>query len=141
MTVQVQAKQEGRIGPEERLIVMRSVGESRTDYALSNADEEVPLTEPVRAQRQRHRGEEFFEAGNGEAGLDHYEVRSWIGWHHHMTLSMVALWFLCLERRRVGGENPGDHGAAVAPGIHEIAPPSRTDPCGNRERNYPRVAA
>ena len=40
----------------------------------------------VGAQRQRHRIEEVFEAGNGEAGLDHYEVRSWVGWHHHMTL-------------------------------------------------------
>ena len=31
----------------------------------------------------------YYEAlpGAGEAGLDHYEVRSWVGWHHHMTLS------------------------------------------------------
>ncbi len=48
----------------------------------------------------------MFEAGNGEAGLDHYEVRSWVGWHHHITLSFVALWFLCLERWRVGGKTP-----------------------------------
>ena len=141
MTVQVQAKQEGRIGAEERLIVMRSVGESGVDYALSNADRAVPLTEPVRAQRQRHRIEELFEAGNGEAGLDHYEVRSWIGWHHHMTLSMVAMWFLCLERRRVGGENPGDHRAPDAAGVHEIASSPRTDPRGDRRGNQPRAAA
>ena len=64
----------------------------------------------VRVQRQWHRIEEVFETGNGEAGLDHYEVRSWVGWHHHMTLSLVVLWFLCLERRRVGGENPRGHG-------------------------------
>lgn len=112
MTVRVRAKQEGRIGPEERLVVIRAVGESRIDYALTNAGPEVPLAEVVRAQRRRHRVEEMFAAGNGEAGLDHYEVRSWVGWHHHMTLSLVALWFLCLERRHVGGENPGDHGAA-----------------------------
>ena len=80
------------------------------------------MSEVVRAQRQRHRIEEFFEAGNGEAGLDHYEVRSWVGWHHHMTLSLVALWFLCLERRRVGGENPGDHSTADAAGVHAAAP-------------------
>ena len=35
MTVRVRAKQDGRIGPEERLVVIRSVGESRIDYALS----------------------------------------------------------------------------------------------------------
>ena len=54
-------------------------------------------------------------------GLDHYEVRSWVGWHHHMTLSLVAMWFLCLERRRVGGENPGNHGVADATDREEIA--------------------
>jgi SRSO17 transposase len=120
MTVQVRAKQEGRIGPEERLVVMRNVGESGIDYALSNADAEVPLIEVVRAQRQRHRVEEFFGVGKGEAGLGDYEVRSWMGWHHHMTLAMVALWFLSLERSRVGGENPGSDAAAVASGIHKV---------------------
>jgi SRSO17 transposase len=141
MAARVCAKQDGRVGPEERLIVMRSVGESRTDYALSNAAADVPLSEPVRAQRQRHRVEEFFEAGNGEAGLDHYEVRSWVGWHHHMTLAMVALWFLCLERRRVGGENPGHHCVADAASVHEAAPPPDSDARRNRGGNQPRAAA
>jgi hypothetical protein len=112
MAVRVRAKQDRRVGPEERLVVIRPVGESRADSALTNAGPEVPLAEVVRAQRQRHRIEEMFGAGNGEAGLDHYEVRSWVGWHHHMTLSLLALWFLCLERRHVGGENPGDDRAA-----------------------------
>jgi SRSO17 transposase len=132
MTVRVRAKQDGRVGPEERLVVIRPVGESRVDYALSNAGPEVPLAELVGVQRQRHRIEEVFEAGNGEAGLDHYEVRSWVGWHHHMTLSLVGLWFLCLERRRVGGENPGGDGAADASDRHAAAPPSGPDPGGDR---------
>jgi len=54
--------------------------------------------------------------------LDHYEVRSWVGWHHHMTLSLVALWFLCLERRRVGGENPGGDGPADPADLQSVAP-------------------
>ena len=83
MSVRVRAKQEGRIGPEERLVVIRPVGEPRVDYALSNAGPDVLLTELVRTQRQRHRIEEMFEAGNGEAGLDQYEVRSWVGWDCH----------------------------------------------------------
>lgn len=66
MAVRVRAKQENRIGPEERLVVIRSVGESRTDYALTSTEAKVPLVEMVRAQRQRHRIEEVFEAG-----LDH----------------------------------------------------------------------
>src|SRR4051794_27342755 len=51
MTARVRAKHEGRIGPEERLIVMRSMGESRIDYALTNAGPEIPLAELVRVQR------------------------------------------------------------------------------------------
>ena len=106
MAVLVRAKQEGRVGSEERLVVMRNVGESGIDYALSNAAAEVPLIDVVRARRQRHRIEEFFGAGKGEAGLGHYEVRSWVGWHHHMTSAMVAMWFPSSERRRVGGKTP-----------------------------------
>ena len=52
----------------------------------------------MRGRSERHRVEEVFQEGNGEVGLDHYEVRSWVGWLHHMTLSLLALWFLALER-------------------------------------------
>jgi SRSO17 transposase len=141
MTVRVRAKHDGRIGPEERLVVIRPVGETRIDYAMSNAGPEVPLVELVGVQRQRHRIEEVFGAGNGEAGLDHYEVRSWVGWHHHMTLSLVALWFLCLERRRVGGENPGHHGVADAAGLHAVAPAPGAECGGDRGGGHARAAA
>jgi SRSO17 transposase len=141
MSVRVRAKEEGRIGAEERLVVIRAVGESRIDYALSNAGPEVPLAEVVQAQRQRHRIEEVFGAGKGEVGLDHYEVRSWIGWHHHMTLCLVALWFLCLERRRAGGENPGNDGVAGQADIHTTTPPSGAESRANRRGDHASAAA
>jgi SRSO17 transposase len=78
----------------------------RIQYALSNAAADVPLVELVRARFTRHRVEEVLEAAKQEAGLAHYEVRSWVGWHHHMTLSVLALWFLCGEQRRGGGKRP-----------------------------------
>jgi len=65
---------------------------------------------------ERHRGEEQLQAAKGEVGLGHFEVRSWVGWHHHMTLSMLALWFLTTERRRVGKKTP----ALTVPQIREI---------------------
>ena len=141
MSARVRTKQDGRVGPEERLVVIRPVGESRIDYVLSNASPETALTEIVRAQRQRHRIEEVFGAGKGEVGLDHYEVRSWVGWHHHMTLSLVALWFLCLERRQVGGKNPGDDGAAdaIPPGPAAARPHPK--PRRGRGGGQPRAAA
>ena len=85
--------EEGRIGPTERLVVIKACGrEPQVWYTLSHAPEEVPLAPVVVAHGRRHGVEELFEDGNQEVGLSHYEVRSWTGWHHHMTLSLVALW-------------------------------------------------
>jgi SRSO17 transposase len=135
MMVRVRTKQERRIGPEERLVVMRTVeAKPQVHYALSNAGPEVPLGELVRVRFARHRVEEVFQQAKGEVGLAHYEVRGWVGWHHHMTLSLLALWFLIRERRRVGGENPGRHGVAGARDLHAPVagpgPKPRTDCAG-----------
>jgi SRSO17 transposase len=45
--------------------------------------------------------EEAFAQGKGEVGLDQYEVRSWVGWHRHMTLAMAALALLTLTRAQL----------------------------------------
>ena len=99
----VQTKdEEGRAGPRERLVVKRTVDrEPQVWYSLSNAPSEVPLDAAVVAHGRRHGIEEMLQAGKGEVGLGHYEVRSWVGWHHHMTLSLLALWFLVLEKGRL----------------------------------------
>jgi SRSO17 transposase len=133
MTVRVRAKDKRRVGPEERLVVMRTVeAQPRTHYSLSNAAPDVTLAEMVGVRFTRHRVEEFLEAGKGEAGLGQYEVRSWVGWHHHVTLSLLALWFLILERRRVGGENPGGDGVAGAGDLHPAAAGAGAEPRADR---------
>jgi SRSO17 transposase len=55
----------------------------------------------ARAAGRRWAIEEAFAQGKGEVGLDQYEVRSWLGWHRHMTLAMVALTLLALTRARL----------------------------------------
>jgi SRSO17 transposase len=45
--------------------------------------------------------ETVFEESKGGLGLDHYEVRSWLGWHHHMTLCLLAHHFLVRARLRL----------------------------------------
>ena len=113
---------EQRIGPEERLVVLRSVGtDPRVWYTLSNAPPPVPLTALVRVHAERHRIEQTLQEAKGETGLAHYEVRSWIGWHHHMTLSLLALWFVTAEALRLGGKITGGHGAAGAAGVRKAA--------------------
>lgn len=109
----VQTYNERRVGPRETLLITRTTS-SNPEYrfCLSNAPKEVSLERLVEAAARRHLIEECFECAKGEAGLAQYEVRSWIGWHHHMTLSMLASWFLTLEARRVGGKNAGSVAAA-----------------------------
>jgi SRSO17 transposase len=142
MAARVRTKLGRRNGPEERLVVMRTVeAEPRTHYALSNAGAEVSLEEPVRVRFTRHEIEEVFEAAKQEAGLAHYEVRSWVGWHHHVTLSLLALWFLGCERRRLGGENAGGHRVAGAGGLHPATAGSGPEPGADRRRGVARPAA
>jgi SRSO17 transposase len=55
----------------------------------------------ARVAGRRWAVEEAFAQGKGEVGLDEYEVRSWGGWHRHMTLAMAALALLVLTRARL----------------------------------------
>ena len=75
-------------------------------YYFSNAEEDVTLGEMVHVANARFWIEDCFEQAKGKVGLDHYEVRSWQGWHHHMTLALMALYFLVLEQRRLSGRTP-----------------------------------
>lgn len=92
-----------RAGPEETLVVLRerqADGSFKHDYHLSNATVETPLEEFGRVAKAAHRIEECLQRAKGEAGLADYEVRTWRGWHHHQTLSLLAAWFLTQESRR-----------------------------------------
>ena len=114
----VQTRQDQRLGPQEWLIVIRhwesDGSEPDVSYHVAWAPPEVPLEDWVRTHARRHQIEQMLAHGKGEAGLDHYEVRSYVGWHHHMTLSLLALWFLNLERVAMGEKNTGGDGAASA---------------------------
>jgi SRSO17 transposase len=82
-------------GPEVWLIIRRN-GEDPTvvkDY-FSNAPVDSSVVELVRLSKMRWLIETTFEKAKGEVGLDHYEMRSWLGWHHHMLLVSLAHHFL-----------------------------------------------
>lgn len=136
------AKQSRRIGAEERLLVIRTMDpQPEWTYSLGYASSETPLTELVRARSCRHRIEEMLAQGKGEVGLGHYEVRSWVGWHHHVTLSLLALLFLILERRRMGGKNPGGDSGAGAGDLYRVAPRASSHGGGDRQGRQPSAAA
>jgi SRSO17 transposase len=118
----------GRVGASERLLVIKECGrQPEVWYTLSNALSAVPLAPVVVAHGYRHGVEELFEEGNQEVGLSHYEVRSWTGWHHHMTLSLLALWFLQTERLAVGEKKSRTDGVVGALDLHGVAAVSATE--------------
>jgi SRSO17 transposase len=121
MMALLQVKDEdGRVGARERLVVFRSPDKSQTWYTLSNA-RDAGRAELAGVHGQRHGIEELLGEGKGNVGLGQYEVRSWVGWHHHMTLSLLALWFVQLERLRLGEKNSGSDGKPGGGGVHGAA--------------------
>jgi SRSO17 transposase len=99
------AAKEGLPDAEVWLLVRRSCGSGATPteykYYLSNAPADLPHEELVRVSGMRWPIESCFEEGKGELGLDQYELRSWRGWHHHMTLVILAHHFLVRLQRRL----------------------------------------
>jgi SRSO17 transposase len=111
----VQARTEGSpVEVAELLLAFREQqgdGTWKHDYLLSNGELVTPLTEFARVFKAEHRIEESLRRAKGQAGLADYQVRTWEGWHHHQTLSLLAAWFLTQETGR--GKNP-DAGADPA---------------------------
>jgi SRSO17 transposase len=114
----VQARTEGRVSEmADWLVVFRERqgdGSYKHDYLLSNAPLTTEVAEFARVFKAQHRIEECLKRAKGEAGLGDYQVRTWSGWHHHQTLSLLATWFLTQETRR--GKN-ADAGVDSAAGV------------------------
>ncbi|MEX2169595.1 MAG: IS701 family transposase [Pirellulales bacterium] len=100
---------------EETLVVIRCLDEegvTKYDFYFSNAPRDIPAKEFARVALSAHRIEEAIKRSKGEAGLAHYEVRNWRGWHHHQVLSLIATWFLVGESQRGEKMDSSNHLAA-----------------------------
>jgi SRSO17 transposase len=104
--------EEGLPGPHERLLVRRSIAqEPELKYQRSNAAAKVALERLASVRGTRWTIEEDIQSAKGECGLDEYETRGWVGWHHHTALSMLALAFLVLQKQRLGEKRGADERA------------------------------
>lgn len=77
-----------------------------TKYWLCTLDENTALADLVRTTKVRWRIERDYEELKDELGLDHFEGRSWRGFHHHGALCIAAYAFLCAERSRLSPPEP-----------------------------------
>lgn len=89
----------GKPGPEEWLLYEWPAGTAApTKFWLSSLDEKTPIRNLVKLAKLRWRVERDYQEMKQEIGLDHYEGRTWAGFHHHATLCAVAHAFLALQR-------------------------------------------
>ncbi len=76
------------------LVIRRTIG-SNPDYSyfISNASMSTRLSTFVWLSGLRWAIEQCFEEAKSDLGMDHYEVRKFLGWHHHMITCMLGHFF------------------------------------------------
>jgi SRSO17 transposase len=92
-------------GPESWLII-RWDDNGEVKYQLSNAPANTKIKRLAEMSCSRYWIERAFEDAKGELGMADYEVRGWLGWHHHMTMVLLAMLFLLILHLKWKGKAP-----------------------------------
>jgi len=136
-------------------VFRRTLGPQReVKFFLSNAPRTCPLREFVRVSGLRWPVETGLKEGKGAVGMDQYETRTWLGWHHQMTLAILEHLFLvrlqlviqkkssvdhcssssahCPRHRRRPGQvarHVGHRALSAAPKLRRLSVPPQADTC------------
>lgn len=114
----------GLPGEDCWIFIRKSLNDGQVRYALSNAEEDMPLKEMIRVSTLRWPIEQCFQEGKSEIGMDHYEHRSWQGWQRHMTFVFVAQLFLLRIRHQFKKKSGVD---TATSSLIDESHPSRAD--------------
>jgi SRSO17 transposase len=96
------------------LVMKRTISEKHVYYYyISNAPVSTRLRTFVWLSGMRWAIEQCFEETKTELGMDHYEIRKYPGWHHHMLTCMLAHFFLWHMKIRLGKKSPSAYGVAA----------------------------
>jgi SRSO17 transposase len=104
--VRVVSSLEGLPDKEQVLVLRRAVGSGELKIYFSNAPASTPMREFARVSGMRWPIESCFEEGKQELGMGDYQVRSWRGWHHHLTLVILAHFFVVRVKLRLKKRAP-----------------------------------
>jgi SRSO17 transposase len=105
---------EGQPDRKVWLIVRRTIGDKATySYFISNAGRSTHLKTFVWLSGVRWAIEQCFEEAKSDLGMDHYEVRKFPGWRHHMLTCMLAHFFLWHMRIRLGEKSTSYYAVAA----------------------------
>jgi SRSO17 transposase len=97
------------------LVVKRSLSPTpKYWYYISNAPVSAPLSLFVWMSGRRWSIEQCFEESKSDVGMDHYEVRTYEGWHHHILTSMLAHFFLWRLKIRLEKKITSSHSITAA---------------------------
>lgn len=130
--LRVIAVRDGLPGPAVWLVLRRGLtSEAELKTYLCNAPADVPRRTLIWLLGMRWPIELAIREGKDELGMDHYEVRSWRGWHHHLTLTFLAHHFLVWQQIQLGGKITRPNPAPGAPAAHRH-PASPSLRCGDR---------
>jgi len=122
---------EGRDGVPGRtcwLLLRRNPDGTDPKAYLANAPADTPLVRLAEVGAQRWAIGTAFQQAKGEAGLDEYEVRGWVGWQHHVTLVLLAAAFLLTIQQVWGGKAAPRHRPPSDAGAARGAAPPALDP-------------
>ncbi len=123
--LRVQVTEEGRepVRGQDRsewLIVEWRAGDAApAHFYLSDLPARLPRKQLVHWIKERWRTERMNEDLKGEVGFDHFEGRSWPGWHHHVTVALCCYALLVAERcvafppSTARGRDPRTHARAA----------------------------
>jgi SRSO17 transposase len=141
--LRVIAVREGLPGPEVWLVLRRNLLTGELKTSLCTAPAHTPLATLVRLSGMRWPIETCFEDGKQYLGMGDYEVRSWRGWHHHMTLCILAHGFLVRARltlKKSSGLDhpPGPRAVEPHPAPASIRRAQRVGPCRVLAASEPR---
>jgi SRSO17 transposase len=117
----------GCAGAEPIWLLIERQADGKLKYAFSNLPPDTSRLQAVRLWKTRWPVEQGYQQMKEELGLDHFEGRSWRGFHHHVCLVMLAYGFLALEQLRAKSD-PGEPGKK---GVPSRGSPSRRSaaPC------------
>ena len=87
-------------------LLIEEQADGKLKYAFSNLPATTRRLQAVRLWKSRWPVEQGYQQMKEELGLDHFEGRSWRGFHHHACLVMLAYGFLALEQERIKQTRP-----------------------------------
>jgi SRSO17 transposase len=112
----VRETRDGKPGKGLWVVYRENLDGSEPRYYFAHAPGETPLETLAWVAAARWPIETEFETEKSDVGLDEYEVRSWAGWHHHITMCLLASAFLLELQQEWGEKDAPHHASADLPG-------------------------